>query len=252
GKPITKVRVNGKDFFNGDVKTATQQLPAEIIEKLQVIDDYGDQANISGIKGDQEPEKILNIQIRPDRNQGVFGRAAAGAGNEGRYQPSGMGNYYNNDQQIAFMGNFNNTNASMFDFARSGRRGREGGAGGGGNGITTVTSIGTNYRDELSKKVSINGSYSFSVRDNNSISESFIQTQVAQNNNTSTLFNRRNSNSNSNNNNHRFNFTLEYRPDSVNYFRFDPTVRYGSSSSSSASDSFQTGFYNKEDRKSVV
>lgn len=42
GKAITRVRINGKDFFGGDVKTATQQLPADILESAQIIDDYGD------------------------------------------------------------------------------------------------------------------------------------------------------------------------------------------------------------------
>ncbi|RYY20663.1 MAG: carboxypeptidase regulatory-like domain-containing protein, partial [Sphingobacteriaceae bacterium] len=56
GKPITRVRVNGKDYFGGDVQTATQNLPADIVENIQVIDDYGDQANLTGIKSG-EPDK---------------------------------------------------------------------------------------------------------------------------------------------------------------------------------------------------
>jgi len=50
GKSVTRVRVNGKDFFDGDLKTATQNLPADVIENIQIIDDYGDQANASGIR----------------------------------------------------------------------------------------------------------------------------------------------------------------------------------------------------------
>lgn len=49
GEQITRVRINGKDFFGGDVKTATQNLPAEIIQKIQVVDDFGDMANITEI-----------------------------------------------------------------------------------------------------------------------------------------------------------------------------------------------------------
>jgi hypothetical protein len=44
------VRVNGKDFFGGDVQTATRELPADIIDKVQVIDDYGDQAACRALK----------------------------------------------------------------------------------------------------------------------------------------------------------------------------------------------------------
>ncbi|HQW85341.1 MAG TPA: carboxypeptidase-like regulatory domain-containing protein, partial [Ferruginibacter sp.] len=50
GKAVSRVKVNGKDFFGGDVKTATKELPANIVDKIQIIDDYGDQATVSGIK----------------------------------------------------------------------------------------------------------------------------------------------------------------------------------------------------------
>ncbi|MBL0145444.1 MAG: carboxypeptidase regulatory-like domain-containing protein [Chitinophagaceae bacterium] len=63
GKSITKVKVNGKEFFGGDVKTATKELPANLVDKIQVIDDYGDQATVSGIK-DGDAEKVLNIQLK--------------------------------------------------------------------------------------------------------------------------------------------------------------------------------------------
>ena len=63
GKAVSRVKVNGKDFFGGDVKTATKELPANIVDKIQVIDDYGDQATVSGIK-DGDPDKIINIEIK--------------------------------------------------------------------------------------------------------------------------------------------------------------------------------------------
>jgi hypothetical protein len=61
GKSVTKIRVNGKDFFGGDVKTATRNLPADIIQSIQVVDDYGDQANITGVKTG-EPDKSAEHQ----------------------------------------------------------------------------------------------------------------------------------------------------------------------------------------------
>src|SRR5690606_24835023 len=41
GEQVTRVRINGKDFFGGDVQTATKNLPADVIDKIQIIDDYG-------------------------------------------------------------------------------------------------------------------------------------------------------------------------------------------------------------------
>src|SRR5690606_30684719 len=64
GESVTRVRINGKDFCGGDVKTATQNLPANIIEKMQIVDDYGDMANLTGNKSG-DSEKVLNIVIDP-------------------------------------------------------------------------------------------------------------------------------------------------------------------------------------------
>ena len=72
GKSVTRVKVNGKDFFGGDLKTATKELPSNMVDKIQIIDDYGDQATVSGIK-DGEPDKVMNIVTKKDMNKGFFG-----------------------------------------------------------------------------------------------------------------------------------------------------------------------------------
>ncbi|RYZ92453.1 MAG: carboxypeptidase regulatory-like domain-containing protein, partial [Sphingobacteriaceae bacterium] len=174
GKPITKVRVNGKDYFRGDVQTATQNLPADIIENIQVIDDYGDQANLTGIKTG-EPDKILNITIQKNKRTGLFGQSTLGAGTDKRYLGRLSANTFKNERQLSFIANINNTNGNAFNFGGGGNfGGRGGGRGGGGGtpaasptGITKSRSGGFNYRDELSKKVTIYSSYSFSGRDRN-------------------------------------------------------------------------------------
>jgi len=248
GKAITKVRVNGKDFFGGDVRTATQQLPANILESAQIIDDYGDQANLTGIRtGD--PEKILNFTIRPDKNKGYFARGSVGGGNKDRYQASLTGNTYNNKEQFSFIGNLNNTNSSVFNFGGGGggfggggggARVQSGGGGGGGmrftgggsggqannSGLTSVGSVGLNYRNDYGTKLSSYGNYSFSNSNNDVISN-----QLQQNNfQNSLIATNQNSVKNVIGNNHRFDWNLEYRPDSLNYIKFSPNFSYGSSS----------------------
>ena len=192
GKSVTRVKVNGKDFFGGDVKTATRELPANIVDKIQVIDDYGDQATVSGIK-DGDPDKVINITIRKDKNKGFFGRLTAGVGTEDRYQASFNGNYFNNNRQISLVGNSNNTNASLFNFGGGGNRGatsmmrtglsamndmggtsgmsgmtQGGGTGliniGSNSGISSTNSTGINYRDQWGKRISVYGSYSYSIK----------------------------------------------------------------------------------------
>ncbi len=238
GKSVTKVRVNGKDFFGGDLKTATQNLPASVVQNLQIIDDYGDQANLTGIKTG-EPDKILNITIRPDKNYGYFGQvnlgdgsdaqnSVTGKGEDDRYIGSGNLFKFNGDQQIAGLVNFNNTNTSLFNFGSGGPRG--GGPGGGGgaassssaNGITTTRSGGLNYRDQWGKKVSVYGSYSFSDNTVNTLSSS-IQTNTSV---TSPSVNNFSTNQTDEKINHRFNFNIEYKIDTMNYLKISPTFTY--------------------------
>lgn len=252
GKQITKVRVNGKDFFGGDVQSATKNLPADVIESVQIVDDYGDQANLTGVKTG-EPAKILNFTIRKDKNYGYFGQATAGDGrdwlpkqdgvdikNENRY--IGLLNFFKfkGDQQISVLGSLNNTNVNTFSYgsATGGASGGSGFGGGGGgrgnaarggssgsttnaNGVTNARSIGLNFRDQWGKTLSVYGSYSFS---NNSTytNSSTLQdntgafpsqtTQKSQETSTPT--------------NHRFNFNVEWKPDTLNYLKVTPTFSY--------------------------
>ncbi|XHR95997.1 hypothetical protein ACFJIV_04710 [Mucilaginibacter sp. UC70_90] len=133
GKSVTKVRVNGKDFFGGDVKTATKNLPADIVQNIQIIDDYGDQANLTGVKTG-EPDKVLNITIKQNKNYGYFGQASIGGGRDAipgvssdkesnRYVASANVFSFNGNRQLAFLGNLNNTNTNLFSFGGGGPRG---------------------------------------------------------------------------------------------------------------------------------
>jgi len=240
GKTVSRVRVNGKDFFGGDVQTATKNLPADIIDNIQIIDDYGDQANLTGVKNG-EPEKIININIRKDKNRGQFGTATVAAGNEGRYALGLVANNFKDEQQISFLGAINNTNSNLFNFNGGGRGGGARGAnfgggergGGGGAGITLSKSAGINYRDAWGKKISVYGSYSFSSRSTNVISTS-LQQDINPLNIRSTA---RTSNNHSGGDNHRATFNFEYRMDSMNYLKVSPYVSLSTSHSSNEGQS---------------
>ncbi len=247
GKTVSRVKVNGKDFFGGDVKTATKELPANIVDKIQIIDDYGDQATVSGIK-DGDPDKVMNIQIKKDKNKGFFGRLTAGAGTEERYQASFNGNYFNNERQISMVANSNNTNTSLFNFSGGGNRGATsmmsagrsiaadmggmgaiggmGGlaqfSGGSNNGITTTNSVGFNYKDQLSKRISIYGSYSYNHKNTDQ-----LQTTSSQNFfETNSFTNNQDLNSSILGNSHRFTMNLEYQIDSFNYLKISPSFNF--------------------------
>lgn len=182
GESITKVRINGKDFFGGDVKTATQNLPANIIEKIQVVDDYGDMANLTGNKSG-DSEKVLNIQIDPEYNKGYMTTLRAGYGTEDRYQATAMWMGMTDKSQVSVLGNLNNINAPLFDFntfgggarRRSGGGGRPGGGFGNADGLTNVGSIGLNIRHDFSETLKVYGSYSFGRDDNKTLTERINQ-----------------------------------------------------------------------------
>ena len=236
GKEVTKVKVNGKEFFGGDVKTATRELNADMVDKIQVIDDYGDQAAFTGVK-DGDPTKTLNIQLKKDKNKGYFGNVTAGAGTDKRYVTSLSVNKFNNSQQLSLLGNLNNTNASLFNFGAIGgsmgnmigSMARSMGIGQGGGGIAatlgnfgTTKSIGLNYRDDWGKKISAYGSYSYSQKAISTI-KNITQQNFFQNRSN---IDSSNSNDYTVTDNHRFSFNIEYKADSFNYLKFNPSVTY--------------------------
>lgn len=251
GKSVTRVRVNGKDFFDGDLKTATQNLPAEIIENIQIIDDYGDQANLSGIRSG-EPDKILNITISPSKNKGVIANAVAGGGNDSRYIASGMGRVMNNDEQLSFMFNLNNTNANLFDFAgggnqRGGRfRGSGGGRGGNSGGITSTQAGGFDYRKDVSKKVTLFGSYRISASNNNAITSRFSSSLSNQ----GQIITDQNSRSERDNVNQGLNLNMEYKIDSLNFLKISPSLNLSTNKSDNLIAS-QTTRETRQDQNTV-
>ena len=253
GQQVTRVRINGKDFFGGDVQTATKNLPADVIEKIQIIDDYGDQANLTGNRtGD--PERILNIEIAPSANRGDFGQFRAGGGTEDRYQATGMFNSFADTRQFSTLANLNNVNASLFDFNTQGGGARRGPAGGGGfpgggpmggggfggnqSGLTTTSSIGINYRKTfMDDKLTTYGNYSYSHNDNTTFSNSSNKyTYPGQE-----ILNQDATNQGTIGNNHRLNWNIEYKPNNTNYFKLSPSFSYsGSKASTIQSSQFST------------
>lgn len=250
GESVTRVRINGKDFFGGDVQTATKNLPADIIEKIQIVDDYGDMANLTGNRTGN-PERVLNIEIAPERNTGNFGNYRVGGGTTERYQLTGMYSMYQDGLQLSVLGNMNNTNASLFDFNIRGggaRRGPGGGSfgrgfgGGGGwnnNGLTNTGSIGVNYRQDLNDKLTMYGDYSFGHNNNLTLSTQ-IREDILPDGAALT-------NSNTNNgavgNDHRFSWNIEYKPDDKQFLKLSPSfsIRNNHSNNFSLSTNEQNG-----------
>ena len=177
GKEVNNILVNGKPFFGKDGKIATQNLPAEIIEKVQVVDTKTKSEEISGDASGSE-NKTINLTIQEDKNKGFFGKIMGGLGSDKRYESSMLVNYFKGERKISALASSNNINSigfsmdEIFDNMGGGRNssvywnddgsfGINNMAFGGNRGITRSNMIGINYQDKWFKKVDQSGSYYF-------------------------------------------------------------------------------------------
>jgi hypothetical protein len=249
GKTVTKVFVNGKEFFTGDPKMATKNLPADAVDKIQVYDRKSDQAMFTGIDDGSE-ETAINLKLKKDRNRSTFGKLSGGAGTPSVFDAQGNINVINNDEQFSAIGGSNNTNRQNFSSRNivnfSGGGGGRPGAGagvtinigGGGSGETDANaqgiaetySIGGNYSNLFNnKKIEFNSNAAISdvERINNSIS--FTQNLTPGKEFT------RSSNSNSVNRNQQQSIgsTIDHKVTETFSYKFTPSLSWQETSSSS-------------------
>ncbi|MGN6604767.1 MAG: outer membrane beta-barrel protein [Ginsengibacter sp.] len=233
GETVKKVTVDGRDFFGDDATATLRNLPAEVVDKIQVFDKLSDQAQLTGFD-DGNTQKSINIVTKKDMRNGNFGRVYGGYGTDDHYSGGGNVSFFNNDKRISLIGLFNNVNQQNFSSedligATSGGRGGGGmrGGRGGGNfrggtsnfmvgpqsGIAKTNAFGVNYSDAWGKKIDVTGSYFFnnSNTTNNQIinQQNFLSKDSSQYYDENTL-------SNTKNYNNRVNFRLTYRIDSSN------------------------------------
>ncbi|QNJ96999.1 outer membrane beta-barrel protein [Constantimarinum furrinae] len=177
GKPVNKILVNGKPFFGDDPTIATRNLTKEIVDKIQVTDTKTESEAFTGETGDDE-NKTINITIDEEKNKGIFGRVAAGAGTDERFEYAGLFNYFDNDVRLSVLAGGNNINSPGFSFGEiqkmfgnarymsvsdNGTFNIDGRSFGGGDGITNSRTAGANYADDLGEKTDITTDYFYSA-----------------------------------------------------------------------------------------
>ena len=241
GQQVTKARLNGKDYAGGDVAQAIQNLPADIVEKIQIVDDYGDQAGRTGIK-DGDPTKVLNITTRADRSVGNVVRATASDGNDDRYDERLFAQRINANEQLGFIGNIRNTvNGVASTGITSNAPGASNSTSGGSGGTTTTGSPSFNYRDQWSKSIQVNASYRYTFNDVNSINNSVGQ-DFSSLGTTNFI---KNSTGKNNTKTQTASFELEYTPDSANFLRITPSFSYTGTNTTNNTQYTQTGLINQ-------
>jgi len=265
GEQVKKVTVDGKDFFGDDATAALRNLPADVIDKIQVFDKLSDQAALTGFD-DGNSIKTVNIVTKAGIKNGQFGRIYAGAGTDSRYSAGGNVSFFKGDRRLSLVGNFNNINMQNFSSqdllgvtSGGGGGGGRGGGGRGGNGgggfgggqdnfnvgqssgISKTNSFGLNFSNVYNKKLTLTGSYFFNNSSNTNSSLSNSATTIGD----SILHTIQNSNSASTNTNHRINMRLEYKIDSANSLFIIPSLSFQKNNSSSYSNT--QSFYNLND-----
>jgi hypothetical protein len=113
GETVQQVLVDGKQFFGDDPFIAMRNMPADVIDKVQVYDKLSDQAELTGFD-DGQSIKTINIITKANRRNGQFGKLYAGVGEDQRYQTGGSMNSFSGEQRITVLGLGNNTNQQNF------------------------------------------------------------------------------------------------------------------------------------------
>ena len=113
GEQVKQVLVDGKPYFGQDPKSAMSNIPAEVVQKIQVFDDESDESKATGLK-DGNTTKTINIITKPEYRNSKFGNVYAGYGTDNRYNAGGNYNIFNGDQRVSFVGLFNNVNQQNF------------------------------------------------------------------------------------------------------------------------------------------
>ncbi|GIZ08862.1 outer membrane beta-barrel protein [Flavobacterium sp. UMI-01] len=243
GKEVSQVLVNGKAFFGKDGAVALQNLPAEIINKIQVSDFKTKKEELAG---DDAASDFLSVNLTIDekKNKGYFGKFLGGYGTDDRYEGSFLVNQFDNKQRISAVGSINNINLSGFSIDEAfgdddTQRGSSRGTTSNGptisrKGITQTNLVGLNYFNEWSDTFDSTGDYSFNNSVNNNAKKSTLQRFLP----TGNLVTDSDSEARSENNSHKVNLELNYKPTKFTQISIEPKFRKTNYENNGNSSSF--------------
>lgn len=248
GKPVNKILVNGEEFFGGDPKIATKNLPKEIIDKIQVVSSKTKSEEFTGKAGDPN-NKTINIELKEDMDKGYFSRLTAATGTDDRYVLNGIANYFNGDFRISVLGGTNNINEpgfssselwqlmgrNAFDFNRVGNTSyySSGGIFDGGKGLTKSTAAGINITNKWNDKTELGGSYFYGRKDTETRSETHRETILPDRH----YFTNNVSSSNFISNAHKGDIEFEWEPDTLTRISISPHLKINTGNAQSGSTS---------------
>ncbi|UYQ95439.1 outer membrane beta-barrel protein [Chitinophaga horti] len=175
GKQVQRVLVDGKPFFGDDATIATKNLPADMIDKVQLIDQKSELAQFTGVD-DGQNNKVINLITKKNRKKGVFGNVNAGAGLNELYEAGANINSFSGERQLSVLAKSNNINKSGFsnnELIQMAARDPNalnnlsplimnelmGGFGDWADGVTTTHYGGVNFNNDWGRRLSWHSSY---------------------------------------------------------------------------------------------
>ena len=217
GRTVQRVFVDGREFFGNDVMSAVRNIPADMVESIDVYNSQGDQSEFTGVDiGDGYT--AINIVTQPDKRRGAFGRLFAGYGIPDKYIGGGNVNIFDRARRlsvIALVNNVNMQNFSSEDILGTTEQGQANARSGSGNfmvrpldGVSTVQAVGANYSDEWGEKAKITASYFFNRAGNRN--ESLTDRQTFTSSEKLVLYDGA-TDARIENVNHRFNSRFDYK-----------------------------------------
>ena len=243
GKTVSKILVDGKEFFAEDKSIAMKNLPANMVKKVKSYEKKSELAELTGID-DGEEELVLDLTVKEDAKKGWFSNIDLGYGRPTQevkydisnlYTVKGMVNRFKDNEHYSVIFSTNNVNDR--GFPGGGFRGR-----GGGNGMNQSSMGGFSLAKNLGQEVEKN-KYQFQIGGgvrffhNNSDVQSQTASETFLTQHSANSFS--NSSSISNNENLRVSadLRLEWRPDTMTNIIFRPNVSYSKSGNSAVSES---------------
>ena len=254
GRTVNRLLVDGKEFFGTDYRIATRNLPANIVDKVQVTDDAEQKRKNPRIQN-HELGQVVNIKLKRAIRQGWFGKVYGGAGTNKRHEAGGIVNLFRDTVQVSVLGFSNNVNKPGFEMDDLQK---VGGTNRGGDefmnefstgGIQHSRGGGLNFNNEFGKNLKANFNYLY--KQNNGLEEgrSFMQQFLEDTVLLSPSANR----SESIEKEHKIGGSLRWQIDSMTSLDFRPGLAIGNnedrrSDNSFTSDNFK-GLVNRNDNR---
>ena len=226
GKEIKKILIDGKEFFADDPTVASKNIPADMVNKLQVIDRKSDLARLTGVD-DGEDETVINLTVKKGMNNGWFGTVNAGYGTDSRYAFNVMANHFRDGNQFTILAGGNNTNSLGFTDSGAQRFQRFGGD----RGITKSQNVGINFNvgSKEDEHFRVGGNVMYTHTDRDTRTTTARQNLFAD----STSYYNSQKIARDKGHNLRGDFRLKWEIDTLNTFEFRPNFSFDFSRSNS-------------------